>query len=91
MTFPAGPKSAGEWRNGKRHGWGTTFFPNGEKMYVQYGNDEITGGNGLYFLQDNSLIYGPMSALGPHGQCIRISADGSTYMEIWSNGVKQQK
>lgn len=90
MTFPDGSKYAGEWKNGKRHGWGTTLFANGEKMYVQYANDEIIAGNGLYFLQDNSLIYGPMSALGPNGACLRICLDGSSNMEIWNNGVKQQ-
>lgn len=89
MTFPDGSKYLGEWKNGKRHGWGTIFFPNGEKMYVQYANDEIATANGLYFLQDNSLIYGPMSALGPNGECIRICANGASGMENWINGVKQ--
>ena len=36
MTFPDGRKYVGEWKNGKKNGYGTFTFPSGYKYVGEY-------------------------------------------------------
>lgn len=44
MTYPSGEQYAGQWKNGKRNGFGTIYYPNGKTKFAgEFKNDEING------------------------------------------------
>lgn len=82
-----GYRYAGEWKNGKPNGLGIIFFPNGEKMFVCFGNGRIVQNpDGIFYMKDGSYIKGNMTENGPDGVCMHFQKDGSVREEIWENG-----
>lgn len=59
MVYPSGEQYSGQWRNGKRDGFGTIYYPNGKAKFAgQFKNDEINGRGTEYSLIGSVIAEG---------------------------------
>ncbi|XP_053947945.1 MORN repeat-containing protein 3-like [Anastrepha ludens] len=81
----------GEWRNGKRQGYGTmrNRLPNGtaERIYIGEWQNDMKWGEGKQFFHDG-VYYGWWQKNRRHGLGVMWYKDGSIYMGEWEADVK---
>ena len=86
-TFPDGRKFAGEWKDGKRHGQGTTVTADGSK-YVGEWKDGQTNGQGNITFPDGSKFVGEFKNGQANGQGTRTSSNGTVlHVGRWADGI----
>ena len=51
----------GSWENGRRHGYGVQYYPNGQKMYVGEYNQGKRQGSGMFYFKNGERFEGRFS------------------------------
>ena len=87
MTWRDGSRYYGDFRVGKRAGYGAYVFPNGRKYEGDWKNDKIADKGTLTYLNGDEyygeFINGKRSGMGTY-----ITASGEIYNGQWNNGVE---
>ncbi len=83
-TFSNGIVYYGDWKNNKKHGFGSaltkTFLLSGEWIDNQFGNEGL-----MYFLDSGNIYIGEFKNNIINGKGIYILANGQTQEGIWKN------
>jgi hypothetical protein len=90
-TWLNGQRYVGEWRSGKRNGFGTLFYAkdnvNRVLLYSGHFVDDIRSGNGTLEWQDGTFYRGEFRGGNRHGHGLQTYIDG-TYEGQWVNDEK---
>lgn len=88
-----GSKYIGQMKNGKKHGKGTLYRPDGSKIYEGDWIDGKVNGKGTMFNSDGSILYDGDWVDGKwHGKGTSYRPDGSKWYDgDWVNGKWQGK
>ena len=65
----------GSWANGRRHGYGIQYYPNGQKMFIGDYNQGKRQGSGIFFFKNGERFEGQFSN-------DRITDKGSFIMKV---------
>jgi hypothetical protein len=82
----------GEWKNGKRHGWGTLLYPDGSQYRGEWSNDRFNGTGTKEYV--NSKIYkyvGEWKNGDKYGWGTEVYSTGSQYTGEWKEGKMHGK
>jgi hypothetical protein len=80
-------KYSGEWKDGKRYGWGTMDYKNGSKYTGTWRNGEKHG-KGSFLHLDGKIIKGMWVNGKINGQATTIYPDGTKYKGKWKNNLR---
>ena len=83
----AGDQFSGEFRNGKRHGQGTSLYASGDKYVGEFRNGKKTG-QGTYIHTNGDRYIGGYRNGKQHGQGTYIHASGNKYVGEYRNGER---
>lgn len=76
----------GSWLEGVRHGNGSYFYRKGDRYEGEWKND-LREGSGVLWSTNGACYQGHFKADKKHGRGEIIMADGTRYIEEWSNGL----
>jgi hypothetical protein len=83
-TFSNGIVYYGDWKNNKKHGFGTvltkTFSLSGEWIYNQFGNEGL-----MHFIDTGNIYIGEFKNNIINGKGIFILANGQKQEGVWKN------
>ena len=90
LTFAAGTKYVGQWKDGKRNGQGTYAWADGRKYVGQFKNDQIIPSQGTEYLIDGTqIVFGsPTELIGANGQTLRTNVLSNDLAGIRSESVE---
>lgn len=82
---------SGQWKGGKRHGWGTLGKRCGngyaKRIYIGQWRNGFKEGEGKQFYKDGGVYFGYWSGNKRHGFGIMWFADGSLFLGNWMNDM----
>ena len=83
-SFKDGSKYVGEWKDGKRHGQGTSTWASGAKYVGEY-KDGKEHGHGTHYRGNGDKYVGEWKDRKRHGQGTMSWADGAKYVGEWKD------
>lgn len=88
LIIKNGIKYVGTWKNGKKTGFGSSFYPNWNVYKGNYLENDIDGVGTLWLTDKEQVFYGQFTKNRRNGWGVHWFADGTKYEGEWKDNLR---